>query len=1518
MSDHGRASAPVEDEAQRGRAAARLLLDAVEHPGPIECSSQEFAEAALDEIELLQTSFPGVVKRMIDGILRAIKAKNPDPAHGLIEVFQNADDQGATEVRLALRRRKSGNQLLLVHNGERVRLDHIVGIVFPGITSKLEDADVLGRYGIGLKILYRLGPRLVAHCTPFHFEIEKAGLHRTAPEAAIPGFYDPDQAETLLVLDLNKGYNKRFFVDWLTEHDAASLLFLRQLRSIKLVDLNSGRSLVEHTLKHTGRRELKLELHGKRVPAERVVLRDAGGSRSWTRYRVTIPTAKGIERDGDKETGKTTTIALAVPARPARGNLYVGFRLDEPSSLPFSLDAQFDPDDSRSRLLHGDWNAWLLGELAELAAAVMLDRFKERPASGWACVPRSSEQLGEDGSWLRAQSESITELPRAACLERLRIRKNLPLEELSYESSALDKLLSEEELEVLAPDYSPLRAEWRDGHGRWREVMDDLEAGLTVDEGSLLSALKDEIFATRDPEWFVRVARAGLKAESYYLNTAAWIIAADGSRYSPNRVLSERVLLLKREADGLAAKLGLARQIDAAFLARNDDAREVVAWMVQKELLVAKSPSKRATLAALAARTEGEPIPLGGDDVLLLELRDALDELPPNEAEELGGQIGEKISVDGWEWRKGKRVKLAVRPSEAYLPRSLVSSDDRFPLAAGQTPGLKWIDAGYGTRLRGEDDGSAARGGNSTRKSATPLRGRHSRARAFFSALGAEVSPRVHRRQLTVSRRSTRAAPISRPRCVEQERALAKLNYANLHVVDDWDSADLEAVIADIANTRVKSDRRRRADALLATIGRRTNWSRLYEERVRAPLVTYSGNGSFYRTGDTLRTTWAARAASVQWLTSISGLAKAPRDLVLRTDAFIALHGEQPDLFVWGLEERDGDSPVLEAFAIEGRPQAITIVERLEKLREKELAGEEIEVGQVARCYAALARYCPGGPDADKANLNARELQVRFRRGQGLVRSQVGWRPPRQVFRGKDIFAGRRPRIDTAGAEHLWKTVGVDVPGIDDCVAVLREFAREKASTSSKGTLIAIYQHLERFVRETKVPARSLSTLPLQTQQGWRTKRPIYAVNDLALEQALAEKGVPVWRPPCRPELLTALLEALGVETIDDEAVAPLAPDAAALELGSGIEEDFRAAVDHFNDRLIEREFELHSLLGDWSELRTARVAISDELQQRVSLPGRKTATVPSEAYFVREPLTLCVRSEEALGSADAGGHAIAALFEGAPSRDYLALAWESAWGLALSGERAIGIELGPAEEESDPLGEWQGSRPRGAGKRGSMQRTSVKTKSGQSSKPTTAPTKQRQRLATFESIIARLPDGTYSNGSNGRASSNPGKRPGKLRQPSQNGGISHDNEPSGGKEYTNDDVQDLGLRVLDDRLRTWYGLELSDQHHLKSVGSDAVDEFAGFWVELKAHAGELPDSETLTRDEARRADIEKKRYLLVVIGGLAEGMEPEIRIFADPLRTLHRSYDRSVRLTGVLSKTGTNIRAPKASRVSP
>jgi hypothetical protein len=122
-------------------------------------------------------------------------------------------------------------------------------------------------------------------------------------------------------------------------------------------------------------------------------------------------------------------------------------------------------------------------------------------------------------------------------------------------------------------------------------------------------------------------------------------------------------------------------------------------------------------------------------------------------------------------------------------------------------------------------------------------------------------------------------------------------------------------------------------------------------------------------------------------------------------------------------------------------------------------------------------------------------------------------------------------------------------------------------------------------------------------------------------------------------------------------------------------------------------------------------------------------------------------------------------------------------------------------------------------------------------------------------------------------------------------------------------------LEVLDKCMWEWYGLDLSDQHAFALVGSDAVDEFAGIWVELKACAGEVPDSVSLTAAEGKRAVLEGKRYLLAVVSGLAQGATPDVRIIADPINTLDPSFDRSIRVSGIRSNPGEKtISSPPSS----
>jgi hypothetical protein len=65
--------------------------------------SPTFAEAALSELERLQRTMPGVLAELVRYAESGAEQLVPDPYHGILEVVQNTDDLGATEVRVAIR-----------------------------------------------------------------------------------------------------------------------------------------------------------------------------------------------------------------------------------------------------------------------------------------------------------------------------------------------------------------------------------------------------------------------------------------------------------------------------------------------------------------------------------------------------------------------------------------------------------------------------------------------------------------------------------------------------------------------------------------------------------------------------------------------------------------------------------------------------------------------------------------------------------------------------------------------------------------------------------------------------------------------------------------------------------------------------------------------------------------------------------------------------------------------------------------------------------------------------------------------------------------------------------------------------------------------------------------------------------------------------------------------------------------------------------------------------------------------
>src|SRR6266851_113584 len=116
------------------------------------------------------------------GIRHSTIEKYPDPVHFVYELLQNAEDQCATEAQFQL----FADHLVFCHNGNpftRADVENITGI---GNSDKPQEANKIGRFGIGFKSVFAITERpeiyTVLEEKPFAFAIE----HLVVP-VAIPG-----------------------------------------------------------------------------------------------------------------------------------------------------------------------------------------------------------------------------------------------------------------------------------------------------------------------------------------------------------------------------------------------------------------------------------------------------------------------------------------------------------------------------------------------------------------------------------------------------------------------------------------------------------------------------------------------------------------------------------------------------------------------------------------------------------------------------------------------------------------------------------------------------------------------------------------------------------------------------------------------------------------------------------------------------------------------------------------------------------------------------------------------------------------------------------------------------------------------------------------------------------------------------------------------------------------------------------------------------------------------------------
>jgi hypothetical protein len=658
----------------------RLLTTGERFEGEL---TAEIASTAIEALEHLK--LPWLVDEMVESGEMLAQQIHSKASRGLQEAVQNAQDQDATTIRFGFRERSGASELLIAHNGHPVEIHDVVSMAYPLLSGSRADPEKIGRFGVGLKTLNQLADSLSVHCPPLPgFKITGARVGRTTDARAIPGFWNPQERETLFVLRLREeAFDRQFFVDWMREWDVSSLVFLTRLHNAVLVDLSGKKTLVEHQLVTKHDDTVGLEL-ARASEASRTVLSDADSDRSWTRYTVRYPLPKKLKAT-HKAMADTVVLGLAVPGQPDTTRFYTGLPLDEPCDLPFSVNAPFDPNVDRTQVRdHNALNEWLIARLGDLATAVCLLRFAEKPSSGWTAVPLRSERAGRPAGWLRQQTDEMAARIRGSVGRRRGLTHSdgteMSLEDFVVEPEELDGLLGETDIERLydetkrpwLPSRRAVPKRWRGKGRRWREVLADLDgpAALDIDDALTVLDWYDNEVATRGTSWLVRLVGGGLAADA---GSALWqkrcVVLEDARRLSPADLAARGTLLAySLPQDSLASALGVGELIEAAFRADTASARVVREWLVQRELL-RERPGDADAVRALARAERDVPLSLVGHDELLLRLRDALDRVPADEREAIALGLGRNVALAGFEFEQGKQKHVGVTPADAYLPQ---------------------------------------------------------------------------------------------------------------------------------------------------------------------------------------------------------------------------------------------------------------------------------------------------------------------------------------------------------------------------------------------------------------------------------------------------------------------------------------------------------------------------------------------------------------------------------------------------------------------------------------------------------------------------------------------------------------------------------------------------------------------------------------------------------------------------------------------------------------------------------
>lgn len=322
------------------------------------------------------------------GIWNATVEKYADPTHFIFELLQNAEDADATWASFQL----TPNAVLFDHDGRPFERRDIEGITGIGNTTKLEEANKIGCFGIGFKSVYVVSERPEVHCSIEGKSVAFAIRDLVVPEL-IAGAHGPSSTRFVLPLPPNSAAATVTKIrSTLEQAGPRSLLYLQQLKRLDWTDGSVvARCVVEDG--DEGLRTLRSTVNGKPEQTDRFLVLERPVRRDDAESDLSVKIAMRLNDGGE----------IVPESTPTR--LSVFFETEDQTGLHLHVHGPFQLTDNRANIKReNEWNERVVDELAALLAE-SLPKLRDRgmiKRSFLEVLPSASDDISAPWDRLRA------------------------------------------------------------------------------------------------------------------------------------------------------------------------------------------------------------------------------------------------------------------------------------------------------------------------------------------------------------------------------------------------------------------------------------------------------------------------------------------------------------------------------------------------------------------------------------------------------------------------------------------------------------------------------------------------------------------------------------------------------------------------------------------------------------------------------------------------------------------------------------------------------------------------------------------------------------------------------------------------------------------------------------------------------------------------------------------------------------------------------------------------------------